>query len=214
MRATRTRFSTHGPKAQRGTVIRFRLRKAGKVVLVVRADGSACSVIGRKRVRGHRGMNRVPFNGRVNGRALPVGKYTITVVVMRSGKRRPVGAVGVEVVPSGRHLTRAQRAAPVATGCFVAGTPSSLGSSILVALATPFVDGSTTGPQGRTEGKSGPSPGTLGPSFKPPKLPRAVSPHGDGRFGWAGMLLYGALFLAGAALLVQIGRFFSGSWNP
>ena len=47
VRATRTRFSTRGPKAQRGTVIRFRLRKPGKVELVIRADSSACTVVGR-----------------------------------------------------------------------------------------------------------------------------------------------------------------------
>jgi len=110
VRATRTRFSTRGPKAQRGTVIRFRLGKPGTVELVVRG-GSACTVIGRKRVRGHSGVNRVHSKGRVNGRPLTAGKYTMTVVVVRPGHRTRVGTLAVEVVPSRRRLTRAQQTA-------------------------------------------------------------------------------------------------------
>ncbi len=194
-------------------MIRFRLRKPGKVELVVRAAGSACKVVGRKRVRGHAGPNRVPFNGRVNGRRLPAGKYTITIVVVRGGHRTQVGTLAVEIVPSGRHLTRAEQTAPVTTSCLVAGGPVSGSTSILVALAAPFVDGS--GGAGDLQARSKPQlpPAALGASFKPPKLPRPVTP-GEGIFGWAGALLYAALAIAGATLLVQVGRFLRGSWNP
>ena len=212
VRATRTRFSTRGPKAQRGTVIRFRLRKPGKVELVIRADSSACKIIGRKRVRGHAGRNRVPFNGRVNGRPLAAGKYTITVVVVRAGHRTRVGTLAVEVVPTGRHLTRAQQTGPVTTSCF-ADAPSSGSTSILVALAVPFVDGSSGAGDSHARSKPKPPPAALGASFEPPKLPRPVTP-GEGSFGWAGALLYAALAIASATLLVQVGRFLHGSWNP
>jgi hypothetical protein len=197
-------------------VIRFRLRKPGRVELVVRAEGSSCAVIGRKRVRGHTGLNRVRFNGRIKGRPLAPGKYTITVVVVRAGHRTRVGTLAVEVVPSGRHLTRSQQHAPVVTSCFFAGTPfSGSGStSILAALATPFVDGSTAGRASRAHEQSTQPPSALGASFKPPKLPQAVTPDGDGSFAWAGVLLYAALTLAGATLLVQVARFLRGSWNP
>jgi len=213
VKATRTRFSTRGPKAQRGTVIRFRLRKPGRVELVIRAEGSSCAVIGRKRVRGHSGLNRVRFNGRVKGRPLAAGKYTITVVVVRAGHRTRVGLLAVEVVPSGRHLSRAQQTGFVNTSCFFAGVPFSGPSSILTALATPFVDGSTGTGDSHARSKSKTSPTALGASFKPPKLPRPVTP-GEGPFGWAGALLYAALGLAGATLLVQVARFMRGSWNP
>jgi hypothetical protein len=212
VRATRTRFSTRGPKAQRGTVIRFQLRKPGKVELVVRADSSACKIVGRKRVRGHAGRNRVPFNGRVNGRPLAAGKYTITVVVVREGHRTHVGTLAIEIVPRGRHLTRSQQTGPVNTSCF-ADAPSSGSTSILVALAAPFVDGSGGAGDSRAGSKPKPPPAALGASFKPPKLPRPVTP-GEGTFGWAGALLYAALAIAGATLLVQVGRFLRGSWNP
>jgi hypothetical protein len=212
VRATRTRFSTRGPKAQRGTVIRFRLRKPGKVELVVRADSSACKIVGRKRVRGHAGRNRVPFNGRVNGRPLAAGKYTITVVVVRGGHRTQVGTLAVEIVSSGRHLTRAQQTGPVTTSCF-ADASSSGSTSILAAFAVPFVDGSIGAGDSHARSKPKLPPAALGASFKPPKLPQPVTP-GEGTFGWAGALLYAALGIAGATLLVQVGRFLHGSWNP
>ena len=195
-------------------MIRFRLRKPGTVELVVRADGSACTVIGRKRVRGQRGVNRVLFKGRVNGRPLAAGKYTITVVVVRAGHRTRVGTLAVEVVSSGWRLTRAQQTALVNTSCFSAGTPFSGSSSILAALAVSFVDASTGARDSHARTKSNPPPAALGASFKPPKLPKAVTPGGDRRFGWAGALLYVALGLAGATLLVQVARFLRGSWNP
>jgi len=190
-------------------VIRFRLREPGKVELVVRAAGSACTVVGRKRVRGHAGRNRVPFDGRVNGRRLAAGKYTITVVVVRGGHRTQVGTLAVEVVPGGRHLTRAEQTAPVTAACSGGASPS-----ILAALAAPFVDGSGGVSGSHADSKPKPPPAALGASFEPPKLPQLVTPPGDGTFGWAGALLYAALGIAGATMLVQVGRFLRGSWNP
>jgi hypothetical protein len=37
---------------------------------------------------------------------------------------------------------------------------------------------------------------------------------GEGTLGWAGALLYAALGIAGTTLLIQVGRFLHGSWNP
>lgn len=190
-------------------MIRFRLRKPGTVELAVRTAGSACTVVGRKRVRGHAGRNRVAFSGRLNGRRLAAGKYTITVVVVRGGHRTQVGTLAVEIVPSGRHLTRAQQTTPVTADCSGASSPS-----ILAALAAPFVDG--TGGAGDSHARSKPKlpPTALGASFRPPKLPQLVTPPGDGPFGWADALLYAALGIAGATMLVQVGRFLRSSWNP
>jgi hypothetical protein len=127
---------------------------------------------------------------------------------VRGGHRTQVGTLAVEIVPSGRHLTRAEQTAPVTTGCSGAGSPS-----ILVALTAPFVDGSGGGGDSQARSKPKLAPAALGASFKPPKLPRPVIP-GEGAFGWAGALLYAALAIAGATLLVQVGRFLRGSWNP
>ena len=192
-------------------MIRFRLRRAARVELVVRADGSPCVVVGRRRVRGHSGVNQVPFDGRLHGRPLAPGRYTITVVVVRGGRRARVGTVGVEVVSSGRRLTRSQQTAPVATSCPGASGPSAAATT-LIALAAPLATGGITS-EARTHGKRTPSPGTLGPSLRPPRLPRAVADAGGG-FAWAGALVYAAIGLAGAVMLVQVARFFRGSWNP
>jgi hypothetical protein len=215
VRVSRTRFSTRGPKGQRGTVIRFRLRGRGRVELVVRANSTPCSILGRKRIRGHEGVNRVRFNGRMHGKPLAPGAYTITVVVVRAGTRTRVGTIGIEVVPNGRRLTRAQRTAPVApAGCFALGTPYSSGTSILADLAAPLVTSAAAAVSDtKGEPKSTPPPATLGPSFTPPRLP-VTDGNGGILGGWAGMLIYGAVAIAGAVLLVQVGRFVRGSWNP
>ena len=191
-------------------MIRFRLRRAGRVELVVRAGGSPCVVLGRKRLRGHSGVNRVPFDGRLHGRPLSPGTYTITVVVVRGGRRTRVGIVAVEVVPSGRRPTRAQQTAPVATSCLGGNGPSAADTT-LVALAAPLAAGGGTGP--RTHDGKTPRPATLGASFKPPRIPRAVADAGGG-FGLAGALLYAAIGVAGAVMLVQVARFLRGSWDP
>ena len=150
----------------------------------------------------------------MNGRPLAAGNYTITVVVVRAGHRTQVGTIAVEVVPSGRHLTRAEQTAPVTTSCFFVGTPFSGSASILAAFAVPFVDDNIGAGDSHVRTNSKPPPAALGASFKPPKLPQAVTSAGDGLFGWAGALLYAALGLAGATLLVQVARFLRGSWNP
>ena len=71
---------------------------------------------------GVKGLNRVRFNGRVHGRPLAPGRYLIDVVVVRGKSPKRVGRVAVEIVRPGRHLTKAQRAAPVGVAC---ATPTS-----------------------------------------------------------------------------------------
>jgi hypothetical protein len=214
VRPTRTRFSTRGPKGQRGTVIRFRLRRGGRVELVVRANSAPCTVVGRKRVRGHEGLNRVPFDGRIHGRPLAAGKYTITVVVVRAGERVPVGTIAVEVVPSGRRLTPAQQRAPVAAaGCFATSTSFSSGMSVLAAFAAPLAGGgNAVASDAKAHPTTTPPPASLGPSLRPPTLPVT---DGEGlSAGWAGLLLYIAIGIAGTVMLIQVARFLRGSWNP
>jgi hypothetical protein len=207
--ATRTRFSTRGPKSQRGTVLRFRLRRPGTVELVVR---SGCEVVGQRRVHGRSGVNRVPFRGRVHGRALPPGRYTVTVVVVRGGSRARVGTVAIEVVPPGRHLTRAERSAPVRAGCVATTSP---GSAVLASLAAPL-SARSSGGGGKPATPKAVVPrrtGVFGASFKPPPLPPVIGEAG-GRLGWFGLVVYFLLGAAGAAIVIYVARFFRGSWDP
>jgi hypothetical protein len=191
-------------------VIRFRLPAPGQVELVVRQSGPACAVVGRKHLRGHAGVNRVRFQGRYRGSALPPGRYTITVVVVRAGRHTPVGTVAVEVVPDGRRLTRAQRTAPVTAGCSGAITPSS-GTSVLVGLAAPLAVRGTSAPSPHARSKSMPRPVTLGPVFKPPQLLE----RDDGRgVGLAEILLYIGIAIGSGVLLVELVRFFRDASAP
>ena len=211
MAATHTRFSTRGPSAQRGTVLRFRLRRPGTVELVVR---SGCQVMGERRVHGRRGVNRVPFPGRVHGHALRPGRYTITVVVLRGDTRTRVGTVAVEVVPPGQHLTRAERTAPVSAGCVVTPPSAAGGGAVLASLAAPLTADISAGGGGKpAETKARPQTGVLGATFKPPRLPSAVNDPGNG-LGWLGFVFYVVLGLAGAAMVFYVARFFRGTWDP
>jgi hypothetical protein len=208
VRVTRTRFSSRGPAAQRGTVLTFRLRRSGTVELVVR--GANCSVLGLKRLRGHRGLNRVRFDGRLHGRPLAPGRYTIVLAVVRGSTQTRLGAIAVEIVPPGRRLSRAQRIAPLSSDCAAA----------VNAPALPVPLASTAGPlavAGAVPSKPLPGPtnkksrtGVLGVSLKPP---RVLVPMG-GAPAWLGALLLGVFGLAGAAVAVYLTRYLRGSWHP
>jgi hypothetical protein len=189
-------------------VIKFRLRKKGTVELVVR--NASCSVVGSKRVHGRRGLNHVRFAGRLHGRPLAPGTYSIVLVVIRGSSRSEFGAITVQVVPPGRHLTKAQRSAPLADPCYVAAA---------AAQALPVAVVSTAGPararavaaEPTAEQTKRPKAGVLGVSLKPPHLPLSIV-HGAPT--WLGVLLFGVFGIAVAALIVYVTRFLRGSWNP
>lgn len=219
MVATRTRFSSHGPAARRGTVIRFRLRMPGRVELVVRVAGQdGCTVIDRKQTPGHAGLNRVRFVGRVHGHALAVGNYTITVVVVRGSRRTRVGTVAVQVVPPDRRLTPAQRTAPVPTGSCGPAAAAAAGAppGELLAVGAPLAvarDGGDPPPgSDPLPARGGTSP-LHGPAFRPPAL-RTGGIGGGDTFPWLPLSVYVLLAAIVATALVQITRFFRGTWDP
>jgi len=181
------------------------------------AEGS-CAVIGRRQAPGHAGLNRVRFTGRVNGRPLAVGKYTITVVVVRGTHRTRVGTVAVEVVPPNRHLTPAQRTASVRAGACAPAAPASSPPAELLAAAAPLAfagDNSFSGgPAGPLSLPAGGTSPLHGPAFQPPKLSPETSGIGAGSLAWLPFTVYGLLALIVAAALVQLTRFFRGTWNP
>lgn len=163
-------------------------------------------------MRGHPGLNRVRFSGRLRNGRLAAGIYTITIVAVRGQARRNVGTVEIEVVSRGRRLTKAERTAPVfAASC--ANRPD----SGLTGLVLPL------GNAGRASGSSpaGAKPvrpprggGVLGAEILP-RISIPGAPIGHGRLAAVlAALILGLLGLASAALLVYVTRFFKGSWNP
>jgi hypothetical protein len=193
-------------------VISFRLRKAGRVMLVVRS-ADACEVVGRRRVAGVKGLNRVRFAGRVHGRSLAPGRYLIDVVVIRGASRKRIGRVAVEIVRPGTPLTRAQRVAPVAVACSApAGSPS-----LPAAVVDPRrVDGGGSGGGVASKAGGGSRGSVLGAVFQPPRLPGlgGRDEGGGGGLAWLGLGVYLVLIGAFLTMLLYVSRFLRGSWNP
>ena len=215
VRVTRTRFSTHGPAARRGTLISFRLSRPGKVLLVVRSGAGACEVVGRRQVAGTRGLNRVRFRGRIHGRPLAPGRYVIDVVVVRGKSSKRVGRVTVEIVRPGTRLTKAQRVAPVGAACAVPAGSASLPGAVVDPRSGHGRSGGAArraSLEGRRHLSRRRALGGL-PSAK-------ASGPGWGRRGrggglaWFGLGVYLVLFAAFLTMLVYVGRFLRGSWNP
>jgi hypothetical protein len=190
-------------------MLTFRLRRPGTIVLVVR--GADCSVLGRKSVHGKRGLNRVRFNGRVHGRPLGPGEYTIDLVVVRGSASSRFGAVAVEVVTPNRRLTQAQRTQPLANDCSVAIAAPALPVALAFtggALAAVRVDASTRA--GDVTGKRQ-GTGVLGVNLKPPRLPLPVV---DRAPLWLGVFLLVLCAVGVAWLAIYLVRFRRGFWNP
>jgi hypothetical protein len=187
-------------------VISFRLQRKGTIVLVIRdAD---CSVVGRRSYRGHAGLNRVRFDGRVRGRPLRPGRYSIVLVVVRGASREQVGAIAVEVVQPGRRLSKQQRSAPLGPSCLQSSTAAPLLAPVL--STTP---GTRVGAFDLVRGeKKNPSrSGVLGASLEPPRL--AVPVVHDAPF-WLAVLLVTVFVLSVAGLAVYVTRYPGGSSNP
>jgi hypothetical protein len=70
-------LSFKGPKARRAAIIVFRLRHVARVRFTVLQVFPLCRVVGSFTVRGHAGLNRFRFNGRVHGKRLGPGTYQI-----------------------------------------------------------------------------------------------------------------------------------------
>jgi hypothetical protein len=75
--SSREWISRSGPRSRRQTILRFVLSKPALVEFVLVRVAPDCRTVGRFRVKGHAGKNRVRFRGRINGRALRPGTYVI-----------------------------------------------------------------------------------------------------------------------------------------
>jgi hypothetical protein len=193
-------------------VISFRLRRAGEVLLVVRSADGACEVMGRRRVAGVTGLNRVRFIGRVHGRPLAPGRYLIDVVVVRGKSHKRVGRVAVEIVRPGRRLTKAQRGAPVEVACAASASSPSLPAAAVDPRA-----GGGRGAAGDTEKAGGGSSrgSVLRAIFKPPSIPSPLGGgEGGGGLAWLGLIIYLVLLGAFLTMLLYVARFLRGAWNP
>jgi hypothetical protein len=156
LRLARDWIARRGSKRQQRTVLVFTLPKAALVEFVVVQISPRCRRVGRFHVRGRRGVNRVPFQGRVGGRALSPGTYRIQA---KAGQHRVVDARLVVVSRRDPGKIASARSAdactPAATSVTSAGARTSASGPAGTAEALP--KGAATDHR--------PSKGSLGEQF-------------------------------------------------
>jgi hypothetical protein len=84
--SSREWISTSGPRKRRQTILRFVLSKPALVEFLVVRVAPDCRPVGRFRVKGRAGTNRVRFRGQVRGRALRAGTYVIRARTLPAGR--------------------------------------------------------------------------------------------------------------------------------
>jgi hypothetical protein len=150
--SSRSWIGTSGTERRRTTTLTFVLANGAWVTFTVKQLSPECRAIGHFTVRGHRGLNRVRFDGRVGGRQLGPGTYRITA---RTRTGRLVQRV-IVVIVSGSAPTKAELADARASNV-CSSQVDSIGSA-------------TTGASnGLAEGTLGAAVGTARPSSSAPK---------------------------------------------
>lgn len=128
VRATRNvrpvpaRFSNRG-KARRSTILVFWLARPGRVVFTVLGEAPSCRALGSFAARGRSGVNRVRYRGRLHGRPLPPGRYTLVPRVYRPGSVTRLEQVTIEILPANAKTPLWRRTALVPTECSGGGLP-------------------------------------------------------------------------------------------
>jgi hypothetical protein len=158
MRLSRDWIATRGPKKHRGTTLVFVLRRPALVEFVVVQVSPECRRVGRFRVRGKAGRNRVVFRGRVGRTVLATGTYRIRA---KAGRHRVVDARFVVVsrrdraeIASARSANACSGAAAVTAGASsFAGATGGTGSTGAGAEQRSRSD--TTKPTARSQPKKG-----------------------------------------------------------
>jgi hypothetical protein len=120
-------IAVSGPKRERRTTLVFVLHGRTVVELVVVQVAPHCRRIGRFRVRGHRGVNRVPLGGRIGRHSLSPGTYRIVARTLPGG-RKVVDTRLVVVRSASRDEIRAARGANACARADVSGSGSSSGA--------------------------------------------------------------------------------------
>lgn len=90
LKVVRAWISRSGTRAQRQTTFVFRLSHPATVELVLTRLAPDCRVVGKFRVAGRAGLNRMRFRGRIGRRVLRAGTYRVTARTLRPRGATPV----------------------------------------------------------------------------------------------------------------------------
>ena len=157
LHASRSSLPARGPKRARRIVLTFVLGSATRVYFQVSQVSPGCHLVGRFSVRGHQGVNRVPFYGRVGRKNLQPGTYRVSA---HTGTGTGLARVTLVVFAGPAQTLPALRQAQAANVC-----------TAVQALTSIFGDGQS--------GSATPSGGTAAaPSVVP--APRHPSPPSSG----------------------------------
>jgi hypothetical protein len=192
----------------------FTLSKAQRLFLIVRGPVPSCEVVGVIPVRGHRGVNKLTFAGRAEGRNLRPGAYLLSL----STVRQPLAAAPTTLV----QVVSKRRSVPAKAG---ADKPTCAEAQT-----------SATGPFYRILHREGPTVGraetpasrglvtSVPPANSDQKhdvlgvaTPGAGLDSGSPAGALESLITIGILTLIGAILLTTVAlvtRFFRGTWNP
>ena len=163
MRSTRP---TVRPEDENGaTTIVFRLANRTVVRFTVIRVHPTCERIGSFRVRGHAGVNRVKWRGRLNGRPLAEGTYRL--LLRARGAARDVAALNLVVVHGKPLSVRELREARNANVCGRMSTVDGEATeTALRGAATPPTDDSATPSGSRGKPPLAEAGGTIGRGAK------------------------------------------------
>jgi len=174
--------------------------------MLVRGPSPGCELAGRKVVTLGKGVSRVRFLGRFHGHALAPGTYGMTMVARRGGVSTTLGRLAIAVVAPGERIRRSA-ARPV----FACGAGASSSSEPFAGLGLVLPTAARKAPVLPDRPKVSFRPPTL--HVPVPNVP-AILGSPDGGPVWLGVLLYAAVMLAGAAMLVLVLSFARHRWNP
>ncbi len=170
---SRAWISRSGPRAQRRTTLFFRLSRPTLVEFVLVRVAPDCRVVGRFRVNGRAGLNRVQFRGRIGRRVLRPGTYRVIARMLPPHGAKPLG---VRLVIAGRPnpLPSEIAAARASNACATVGEASGYSAAAYGAAS------SRTPPGPRASGRESPFArigGVLAEQFKRPiDVIKAVPP--------------------------------------
>ena len=139
-------ITTRGPKNQRRTTLVFVLGRPVVVEFVVVQLAPQCRRIGRFRVRGHEGVNRIRVGRRIGRRALAPGTYRFVARTVPRGRK--VADRRLVVVPDASRRTI--RAARHANTCSRGASSSNRSTSTTIGPAN-------TAPAGAAGPRAGPT---------------------------------------------------------
>jgi hypothetical protein len=143
LRSSRPYVTKSGPKRKQRIILSFVLSQGGRVYFLVKQVSPDCRVAGRFSVRGLKGVNRVPFKGKVGGKPLDPGTYLISATTRRSER---ILRTTVIVFKRGTPTRAALRAALAANVCpppslLAASSGSFVGSFGTAELTAPAKQG-------------------------------------------------------------------------